>query len=140
TSLSGLAAAIEGIEQKTLAREFSYRRKERFQVPLAVGLASLFAALVFPLPNRRRSRSGASAIRAAAALVLALLPVTARSQDASPKAPPRAAGPGPSTRCRPPPPARPPRAAPSTKRGTTPRRSSRSSARPRRGPRTPGRG
>src|SRR5262249_19919113 len=28
TSLSGLAAAIEGMEQKSLSREFSYRRKE----------------------------------------------------------------------------------------------------------------
>ena len=36
-----LAAAIEGMEQKALAREYSYRRKERFQVPLAFGLACL---------------------------------------------------------------------------------------------------
>ena len=35
--LSGLAAAIEGMEQKSLAREWSYRRKERFQLPLAIG-------------------------------------------------------------------------------------------------------
>ena len=35
TSLSGLASAIEGMEQKAMAREYSYRRKERFQLPLA---------------------------------------------------------------------------------------------------------
>ena len=46
TSLSRLAAAIEGLEQKTLAQEYSYRRKERFQVPLAVGLACLAAGLL----------------------------------------------------------------------------------------------
>src|SRR5262249_51800360 len=50
TSLGGLAAAIEGMEQKTLLREFSYRRKERFQVPLAVGLVALALALLLPLP------------------------------------------------------------------------------------------
>ncbi len=53
TSLSALAAAIEGMEQKTLAREFSYRRKERFQVPLAVGLGSIALGLLLPLPARR---------------------------------------------------------------------------------------
>ena len=55
-SLSGLAAVIEGMEQKGLAREFTYRRKERFQIPLAVGLASL--ALAGALPLRRVSRPG----------------------------------------------------------------------------------
>ena len=53
TSLSALAAAIEGMEQKTLAREFSYRRKERFQVPLAVGLGSIALGLLLPLPARK---------------------------------------------------------------------------------------
>src|SRR6266571_9401282 len=53
TTLSALAAAIEGMEQKTLAREFSYRRKERFQVPLAVGLGSIALGLLLPLPARR---------------------------------------------------------------------------------------
>jgi Ca-activated chloride channel homolog len=67
TSLGGLAAAIEGMEQKTLAREFSYRRKERFQVPLAVGLVALGLALILPLSARRRATTAA---RAAATLVL----------------------------------------------------------------------
>lgn len=52
TGLSALATAIEGMEHKTLAREFSYRRKERFQGPLAVGLGSIALALLVPLPTR----------------------------------------------------------------------------------------
>jgi Ca-activated chloride channel family protein len=69
TSLSGLAAAIEGMEQKTLAREYSYRRKERFQAPLAFGLACVVAGLLLPVP-RLRPRRGSGAVRAAAAIVL----------------------------------------------------------------------
>ena len=72
TSLSALAAAIEGLEQKTLAREFSYRRKERFQVPLAVGVGAIAAALLLPLP-RLRSAKRSGPLRLAAALVFALL-------------------------------------------------------------------
>jgi Ca-activated chloride channel family protein len=49
SSLSGLARAIEGLEEKGLSREFAYRRKERFQIPLAVGLAGLALAAVLPL-------------------------------------------------------------------------------------------
>jgi len=87
TSLSGLAAAVEGMEQRTLAKEFSYRRKERFQVPLAVGLAAIAAALVLPLPWPRRAAAGA--LRRAAALVLLLAPVhgSAQSPDPAPPAP-----------------------------------------------------
>jgi Ca-activated chloride channel family protein len=65
TSLSALAAAIEGLEQRSLAREFSYRKKERFQVPLGFGLAALGLALLLPPPRWRRT--------AAAALLLASL-------------------------------------------------------------------
>lgn len=54
TSLSALAAAVEGLEQRSLAREFSYRKKERFQVPLGVGLFALTAALLVPPPRLRR--------------------------------------------------------------------------------------
>ena len=70
-SLAPLAATIEGMEQKTLAREYSYRKKERFQVPLGVGLAALALALLIPLPDLRRR--GASALRAAALIVGAAL-------------------------------------------------------------------
>jgi Ca-activated chloride channel homolog len=81
TSLGALAAAIEGMEQKTLLREFSYRRKERFQVPLAVGLVSLALALLLPLPRLRREKAIA---KAAALAALALTPVAARAQVAPP--------------------------------------------------------
>lgn len=68
TSLSALAAAIEGLEQKSLSREYAYRRRERFQVPLACGLLSTFLALALPLPRRRRLAG------ATAALALLVLP------------------------------------------------------------------
>lgn len=68
TALAGLAAAIEGMEERTLAREFSYRKKERFQVPLGIALACLAAALLLPPPPLRRRT--APALPAAAALLL----------------------------------------------------------------------
>ena len=71
TSLAPLAAAIEGMEQKSLAREWTYRKKERFQVPLGVGLASFALALLLPLPRLRRA--------AAAALLLLLAGVPAHA-------------------------------------------------------------
>jgi Ca-activated chloride channel family protein len=99
TSLSALAAAIEGMEQKTLAREFSYRRKERFQVPLAVGLGAIVAALLVPLP-RLRSAKVAGTVRRAAVLVLAALsgvPTHAQTPEPSgsslPPSPAPSAGP-----------------------------------------------
>ena len=68
-SLSPLAAMLEGMEQKTLAREYSYRKKERFQAPLAAGLAALALALMLPPPERRR-RAARAAAKAAALLLL----------------------------------------------------------------------
>lgn len=62
TSLAALGAAIEGLEQKSLSREYSYRRKERFQVPLGLGLLSTFLGLALPLPLRRRGALAAAAI------------------------------------------------------------------------------
>src|SRR5207248_4382031 len=92
-SLSSLAAAIEGMEQKSLAREFSYRRKERFQIPLAAGVLALGLALLLPLPPLGRRRAVAvgstspGAAAAAVVLALALAPAApARSQ--APAAPP----------------------------------------------------
>jgi Ca-activated chloride channel family protein len=92
TSLSALAAAIEGMEQKTLAREYSYRRKERFQVPLAVGLTALTLALLLPPPPLRRRRLGPAvpAVPKAAVLLLAAaIAAPARAQAPSP--PPQSA-------------------------------------------------
>lgn len=80
-TLGGLAAAIEGMEQKTLAREFSYRRKERFQVPLAVGLVALGLALILPLSWR----PGASVLSRAASVALVLVnPLPASAQNPEP--------------------------------------------------------
>jgi Ca-activated chloride channel homolog len=64
-SLSPIAAAIEGMERKTLAREYSYRKKERFQLPLAVAMLALSAGLLLPVPDLRRRRE---ALRRAAVL------------------------------------------------------------------------
>jgi Ca-activated chloride channel family protein len=89
SSLSGLAAAIEGMEQKALASEFSYRRKERFQVPLALGLGALALALLLPPPPFRRKRPGAAAAparRAAILLLASLLAAPARAQAPAPAA------------------------------------------------------
>ncbi len=88
TSLSGLAGALEGMEQKSLAREFSYRRKERFQVPLAIGLGCLGLALLLPLPPLRRGRPAiAPAARTAAVAVMLLAAQPARAQPAVPAPP-----------------------------------------------------
>jgi Ca-activated chloride channel homolog len=83
TSLGGLAAAIEGMEQKTLAREFSYRRKERFQVPLAVGLVALALGLLLPLSVPARAAVSTKAAAVVLALVVAS-PASAQTPAPSP--------------------------------------------------------
>jgi Ca-activated chloride channel family protein len=103
TSLSGLASALEGMEQKALAREFSYRRKERFQLPLAAGLASLALALLLPPPRLRRRSKATLAVARAAVVALACLTLPApllHAQQRAPAAPrqmPAPAGPEPHT-------------------------------------------
>jgi hypothetical protein len=90
SSLSGLAAAIEGMEQKALASEYSYRRKERFQAPLAAGLGALGLGLLLPPPPVRRKRSGAAAVptrRAAVLLLASILATPARAQPPAPRPP-----------------------------------------------------
>ncbi|HEY7925426.1 MAG TPA: VWA domain-containing protein, partial [Vicinamibacteria bacterium] len=88
TSLAALAAALEGMEQKALAREFSYRRKERFQIPLAIGAGLLALGLLLPLPALRRRSTAPVAARAAAALLaLVLGAAPARAQSPAPAAP-----------------------------------------------------
>jgi Ca-activated chloride channel homolog len=103
TSLSGLASAIEGMEQKTLAREYSYRRKERFQVPLAIGLAGLVLGLLLPPPPLRwaRRRALVEAGRKAAILLLASVLAPSAWAQASPPAVP--SGPPPQPAAEPPP-------------------------------------
>ncbi|MGE5126414.1 MAG: VWA domain-containing protein, partial [Betaproteobacteria bacterium] len=89
TSLSGLAAAIEGMEQKALAREYTYRRKEHFQAPLAAGLVCLVAALLLPLPRLRRAGVAA---RAAALVLLLYSAAPAEARAGQPSAAPAARG------------------------------------------------
>ena len=97
TSLSALASAIEGMEQKTLAREYSYRRKERFQVPLAIGLAGLVLGLLLPPPPLRwaRRRALVEAGRKAAVLLLASVLAPSAWAQASPPAVPSSPPPQP---------------------------------------------
>jgi Ca-activated chloride channel homolog len=85
TSLAALASALERMEQKSLAQEFSYRRKERFQLPLAIALGLLAIGLCLPLPWLRRRAAAATAVRAAAVL---LLLAAAPAQAQSPAVPP----------------------------------------------------
>jgi Ca-activated chloride channel family protein len=97
TSLSGLASALEGMEQKALAREYSYRRKERFQVPLAIGLGLVALGLLVPFPSVRRAPSPVAAPRPARAAGVAALLLAALAQPASAQtpAPPTQAAPAP---------------------------------------------
>ena len=73
TSLGALASVIEGMERRALAREWSYRRRERYQGPLALGLLLLMAGLLLPLPRLRRTGKArqAAALVAAATLLAA---------------------------------------------------------------------
>jgi Ca-activated chloride channel family protein len=89
--LSALAAAIEGMERRSLAREFSYRRKERFQIPLAAGLGALALGLLLPLPPLRLRRAtpglllvllAPGAVRAAGAADELLLRPTRLTEEA----------------------------------------------------------
>jgi Ca-activated chloride channel family protein len=94
-SLSGLARALEGMEEKALAREFSYRRKERFQLPLAIGLGSVALALLLPPPALRHKRVRC-AVEAARAAALALLLLGGSRSAPAQAAPPAPSAPAPS--------------------------------------------
>jgi Ca-activated chloride channel family protein len=97
TSLSALAAAIEGMERKALAREYSYRRKERFQVPLAAGLASLTLGLLLPPPALRRPTRAAALAAAAGRRAAVLLVAAALAAPVRAQAPAAASPPGPAS-------------------------------------------
>jgi len=60
TALSVTASAIEAMENKQTASEFSFRKKERFQVPLGLSLVSFLLALFGPvlMEQFRRRRAG----------------------------------------------------------------------------------
>jgi Ca-activated chloride channel family protein len=78
TSLNPLATAIESMEEKSVAREFTYRRKEHFQIPLGLALLSFTLALLPLLPRLKVSTALKGAPRAAClVLVLASLPADA---------------------------------------------------------------
>jgi Ca-activated chloride channel family protein len=82
TSLSRLAAAIEGMEQKTLAREYAYRRKEQFQLPLGLGLVAIIAAGLLPPPPLRRRTPRESRFAARAAFIVLALGACGARADA----------------------------------------------------------
>ena len=81
TSLGALASTIEGMERRALAREWSYRRRERYQAPLALGVFCLAAALLLPLPRFRRPP--AAATQKAATLLIAFALTAAPGSAAS---------------------------------------------------------
>jgi Ca-activated chloride channel family protein len=90
-ALAPLASAIDAMEERSLAREFSYRRKERFQVPLGVALAALALGLAFPWPGRLRRPRAQPAVATVLALVLMPAPSGAQPTPA-PSAAPATAG------------------------------------------------
>jgi Ca-activated chloride channel family protein len=84
TSLQAVARAIEGLEEKALAEEFAFRRKERYQVPLALGVLCLAAALLLPPPARRRAAALATILTLAAGPALGQAPPAAPEPAAAP--------------------------------------------------------
>lgn len=62
TSLSPIASAIEGMENRQAAAEFSFRKKERFQVPLGLSLLSFLLALFGPVMAERFRRARVAAL------------------------------------------------------------------------------
>lgn len=56
-----IVSAIDGMEQQTLAREYAYRTKERFQWPLGVAVVALTLGLLLPPPRLRRRQAAAAA-------------------------------------------------------------------------------
>ncbi|MBK5257452.1 MAG: VWA domain-containing protein [Vicinamibacteria bacterium] len=59
TSLTAIASAIEAMENRQAASEFSFRKKERFQIPLGLSFVSFLLAFFGPvlLERFRRKRA-----------------------------------------------------------------------------------
>lgn len=74
TSLSAIASAIEAMENRQATSEFSFRKKERFQIPLGLSLLSFLGALFGPLVMERSRRRSV-----VPALALLLLTATAHA-------------------------------------------------------------
>ncbi len=75
TGVWQIAAAVRGMEQKSLAQEYSYRPKERYQWPLGVALLAITVGLLLPL--RLRRQPGALAL----ALALGVAAAPAQASD-----------------------------------------------------------
>ncbi len=99
TSLGALASVIEGMERKALAREWSYRRRERYQGPLAFGLACLAAGLLLPVPRLRREKAERrmAAVLVAAIATAVLLGASASAQTTPVVPAPSPPAPGPAS-------------------------------------------
>jgi Ca-activated chloride channel family protein len=80
TSLSTIAAAVEAMENRQAASEFSFRKKERFQIPLGLSLISFLTGIFGPvLSEWVRRKRGLTA--AAASLALLASPLRADIKD-----------------------------------------------------------
>ena len=77
-SLRPLAAAIAAMEDKALAREFAYRKKDRFQLPLGLGLVAIALGLLLPPPRLRRLATPALFLA-----LLGLVPAPTMAQEGS---------------------------------------------------------
>jgi Ca-activated chloride channel family protein len=79
TSLSTIATAVEAMENRQAASEFSFRKKERFQLPLGLSLISFLIAFFGPvLSEWLRSKRG---LALATSLVLLASPLHADIKD-----------------------------------------------------------
>lgn len=79
TSLSPIASAIEAMENRQAAAEFSFRKKERFQIPLGLSLLSFTLALFGPVMAERVRRARGAAVLIP--LLLVALPARADLKD-----------------------------------------------------------
>ena len=78
-ALSSIASAVEAMENKQASSEFSFKKKERFQIPLGLSFLSFLLALYGPLRLARfRDKGGRLAL---ASLLVAANTVSADIKD-----------------------------------------------------------